>query len=151
MSTMTLVSESVSSAKRSLFTGIINIGYSFGAIMYTILYVVLRKRRYVFWIQNIIGISCGVLYFLVAENSPRNFFSNNKIEEAIEILRRIAVFNGKIEEFEEKVNDKEFDPLLRNDEEGVDKDLTVELKPNIVIHLCLNINQFYINSLFLLL
>ena len=129
MSTLTLVSESVSSAKRSLFAGIINIGYSFGAIMYTILYVILGKWRYVFWIENIIGISCGVLYFLLAENSPRNFFSNNKIEEAIEILRRIAIFNGKFEEFEEKVNDKEFDPLLRNDQEGVDKDLTVELKP----------------------
>ena len=129
MSTMTLVSESVSSAKRSLFAGIINVGYSFCPIMYTPLYVILGKWRYIFWIENLIGISCGVLYLLVAENSPRNFFSNNKTEEAIEILRKIAAFNGKLEEFEEKVNDKEFDPLLRNDQEGVDKDLTIEMKP----------------------
>ena len=129
MSTMTLVSESVSSNKRSLFAGIINAGYSFCPIMYTPLYVILGKWRYCFWLQNIIGITCGILYFIALENSPRTFFSNNKTEEAIEILRRIAAFNGRAEEFEEKINDKEFDPLLRNEQEGVEKDLTVEMKP----------------------
>ena len=129
MSTMTLVSESVSSKKRSLFAGIINVGYSCCPIMYTPLYVILGKWRYIFWLQNIIGITCGVMYLIVVEDSPRMFFSKNKTEEAIEVLRRIAAFNGKLEEFEEKTNDKEFDPLLRNEQEGVEKDLTVEMKP----------------------
>ena len=48
MSTMTLVSESVSSKKRSLFTGIINVGNSCCLIMYTPLYVILGKWRYIF-------------------------------------------------------------------------------------------------------
>ena len=129
MSTMTLVSESVSSKKRSLFAGIINVGYSCCPIMYTPLYVILGNWRYIFWLQNIIGITCGVMYLIVVEDSPRMFFSKNKTEEAIEVLRRIAAFNGKLEEFEEKTNDKEFDPLLRNEQEGVEKDLTVEMKP----------------------
>ena len=129
MSTMTLVSESVSSTKRSLFAGIINVGYSFCPIMYTPLYVLLNSWKYCFWLQNIIGITCATMYLIILENSPRKYFSDNKTEEAIETLRRIAAINGKSEEFEEKINDKEFDPLLRNEQEGVEKDLTVEMKP----------------------
>ena len=122
MSTMTLVSESVSSKKRSLFAGIINVGYSFCPIMYTPLYVILGKWRYIFWLQNIIGTTCGIMYLIIVENSARMYFSKNKTEEAIEVLRRISAINGTQEEFEEKSNDKEFDPLLRNEQEGVEKD-----------------------------
>ena len=129
MNTMTLVSESVSSERRSLFAGIINAGYSFCPIMYTPLYVIFGKWRFIFWLQNIIAITCGIMYFLVLENSARMYFSKNKTEEAIEVLRRIAAFNDKLEEFEEKTNEKEFDALLRNEQEGVEKDLTVEMKP----------------------
>lgn len=129
MSTMTLVSESVSSSKRSLFAGIINVGYSFCPILYTPLYLILGKWRFIFWLQNIIAITCGIMYFIVLENSARVYFSKNKTEEAIEVLRRIAAFNGKLEEFEEKSNDKEFDGFLRNEQEGVEKDLTMEMKP----------------------
>ena len=128
-STMTLVSESVSSKKRSLFQGIINVGYSFCPIMYTPLYVLLGNWRFCFWLENIIGITCGVMFLIVGENSARMYFSKNKNEEAIEVLRKIAAFNGKLEEFQEKENDKEFDGLLRNEQEGVEKDLTVEMKP----------------------
>ena len=48
MSTMTLVSESVSSKKRSLFSGIINVGYICCPIMYTPLNVILGKWRYIY-------------------------------------------------------------------------------------------------------
>jgi len=129
MNTMSLVSESVSSERRSLFAGVINAGYSFCPIMYTPLYVIFGRWRFIFWLQNIIAVTCGIMYFLVLENSARMFFSKNKTEEAIEVLRRIAAFNGKLEEFEEKSNEKEFDALLRNEQEGVEKDLTVEMKP----------------------
>ena len=129
MSTMTLVSESVSSSKRSLFAGIINVGYSCCPIVFTPTYVLLGKWRYVFWIQNIIAITCAVMYLIVAEDSARMYFSKNKEEEAIDVLKRIAAFNGKLEEFEKQSNDKEFDSLLRNQQEGVEKDLTVEMKP----------------------
>ena len=64
MSTMTLVSESVSSKKRSLFTGVINSGYSFCPIVYTPLYVILGQWRYIFWIENIVAIACAIVYFL---------------------------------------------------------------------------------------
>ena len=129
MSTMTLVSESVSSSKRSLFQGIVNAGYSTCQIMYTPLYVYLGEWRFIFWLENIIAVTCGVLFFIIGENSARGFFSKNKNEEAIEVLRRIAAFNGKLEEFEKQSNDKEFDNFLRNEQEGVEKDLTIEMKP----------------------
>ena len=129
MSTMTLVTESVISTRRSFFGSVINAGYSFCPIMYTPLYVILGKWKYIFWLQNIIGITTAVMNLIILENSPRVFFSKNKTEEAIEVLKRIASFNGKLEEFEEKIQDKEFDPILRNEQEGVEKDLTVEMKP----------------------
>ena len=129
MSTMTLVSESVSSKKRSLFAGIINVGYSCCPIVFTPLYVILGRWRFIFWLQNIIAITCAIMYLIVAEDSARMFFSKNKTEEAIDVLKRIAAFNGRLEEFEKESNDKEFDGLLRNEQEGLEKDLTVEMKP----------------------
>ena len=80
-------------------------------------------------LQNIIGITCGIMYLIVVEDSLRMYFSKNKTEDAIEVLRRIVAFNGQLEEFEKKTNDQGFDPILRNDQEGVEKDLNVEMKP----------------------
>ena len=128
-SVMTLVSESVSSNKRPLFQGIINVGLSFCPIMYTPLFVLFGKWRFAFWLQNVIGIGFGIIFIIIGENSPRMYFSKNQTEEAIEVLRKIAGFNGKLKEFDEMKNDKEFDSLLRNEEEGVEKNLTVEMKP----------------------
>ena len=129
MSIMIIVSESVTSKRRSLFQGIINVGLSFCPIMYTPLFVILKKWRFIFWLQNVIGVSFGIMFIIIGENSPRTYFAKNNTEEAIEILRKIAAINGNLEEFEQKANDKEFDSLLRNEEEGVEKDLTIEMKP----------------------
>ena len=129
MSTMNLISESVSSKKRSLFQGIVNVGYAFCPIMYTPLYVLFGNWRYCFWIENIIGIICGIMFLIFGENSARMYFSKNKIEEGIDALTKIAKLNGKLEEFKEKINDKEFDDLLRNDKKKeIEKDLVVEKK-----------------------
>ena len=122
MSTMNLIGESVSSKKRSLFQGIMNVGYAFCPIMYTPLYAILGNWRFCFWIQNIIGIICGIMIIIFGKNSARMYFSKNKIEEGMEVLRKIASFNGKLEEFEEKIKDQEFDELLRNKKKEDEKD-----------------------------
>ena len=129
MSTMNLISESVSFKKRSLFQGIVNVGYAFCPIMYTPLYILFGNWRFCFWIQNIIGIICGILFFIFGKNSARMYFSKNEIEEGMNILTKIAEFNGKLEEFKEKIKDPEFDDLLRNDnkKEG-EKELSSEKK-----------------------
>ena len=124
-STLTIVSESVSSKRRSLFASLINVGYSTCPIMYTYIYVYLEKWKYVFWLQNIIAVICGVLYIIILKNSARNFFSKKKPEEGIEVLRKIASFNGKLEEFEEAIKDKEYDSLLKNEQQEDDKNITV--------------------------
>ena len=99
-STLTIVSESVSSKKRSLYASLINVGYSSCPIMYTYIYVYFPNWKYVFWLQNIIAIICGVLYIILLKNSARTFFSKNKNEEGIEVLKKIAKFNGKLTQFE---------------------------------------------------
>ena len=111
-STLTIVSESVSSKKRSLYASLINVGYSSCPIMYTYIYVYFPNWKYVFWLQNIIAIICGVLYIILLKNSARTFFSKNMNEEGIEVLKKIAKFNGKLTQFEEDLKDKEYDSLL---------------------------------------
>ena len=118
-STITIVSESVSSKKRSFFAGIINMGYSFCPIIYTYIYVYCPNWKYVFWLQNIIAIICVISYTILLNNSARTFFSKNKYEEGIEILKKIAKFNGKLEQFEKDLNNEEYDSLLRKDEKGI--------------------------------
>ena len=127
-SSMSIVSESVSSSKRSVFTSIINIGYSFCPIMYIPIYVLVDNWRLVFYLQNIIAVGCLILIILIMNNSPRMYFSKNQMEDCMYTLRKIAVFNGKIEEFEEGIKSKEFDNILRNDNEGVEKNIETEMK-----------------------
>ena len=127
-STLTIVSESVSSKWRSLFASLINVGYSTCPIMYTYIYVGLGKWKYIFWMQNIIATICGVLYIIILKNSARTFFTKNKPEEGIEVLRKIAKFNGKLNEFEEALNNNDFDSLLKNEEKEENKETVKEEK-----------------------
>ena len=128
LSTLTIVSESVSSKWRSLFASLINVGYSTCPIMYTYIYVGLGKWKYIFWMQNIIATICGVLYIIILKNSARTFFTKNKPEEGIEVLRKIAKFNGKLNEFEEALNNNDFDSLLKNEENEENKETVKEEK-----------------------
>lgn len=57
------------------------------------------------------------MYIIILENSPRMLFSKNDNQEALNILKKIALFNGKLDEFEEKIKDKEFDKLLRKNKD----------------------------------
>ncbi len=127
-STLTIVSESVSSKWRSLFASLINVGYSTCPIMYTYIYVGLGKWKYIFWMQNIIATICGVLYIIILKNSARTFFTKNKPEEGIEVLRKIAKFNGKLNEFEEALNNNDFDSLFKNEENEENKETVKEEK-----------------------
>ena len=61
-STLAIISESVSSKKRSLFASIVNVGYSTCPILYTYIYVYFPNWKYVFWMQNIISIICCILF-----------------------------------------------------------------------------------------
>ena len=128
-STMSIVGESVSSSKRSLFTSIINIGYSFCPIMYIPIYVLIQSWRLVFYLQNIISCGCLIMLIFIMNNSPRMYYSKNMMEDCMFTLRKIAIFNGKLDEFEEGIKSKDFDNILRNDNEGVEKKLDTEMKP----------------------
>ena len=59
-----------------------------------------------FLIENIIAIACAIIYFFILENSPRMNFSKNKINDTIESLRKIAAFNKKLDEFDDKIKIK---------------------------------------------
>ena len=94
--------------------------------MYTYIYVFLDSWKYIFWIQNIIATTCGVSYIVLLHNSPRTYFSKNVPDQAINILKKIASFNGKKNEFEEGLNDKEFDSLLKrgqNEQEEIKEEM----------------------------
>lgn len=122
---MSIVNESVEAKYRPLCNGIINIGYSFSAIIFTPLYVYLTQWRYVVWIQNALGVTLIILYLIVLNNSPRYFFSKKLTNEAIGSLRNIAAFNGKLKYFDEHLNDTEFDPLLNRETKDKDNETKI--------------------------
>ena len=126
-SSLTLINESVCSKKRSLFGSILNIGYSICPIIYTPLYAILGNWRFVFWFENIVALTCGFMFIIILEDSPRTYFIKDKKEEGVNILKRIASFNGKSEEFEKIIKSKEFEDFLKKNDEEI-KNSKIETK-----------------------
>jgi hypothetical protein len=54
--------------KRLLIQGIINVGYSTCQIICTPLYILPVRRRFIFWLENIIVVIFGVMLIIVREN-----------------------------------------------------------------------------------
>lgn len=119
-SSMTIVSESVVTKKRSVFSSIINIGFSFCAILFVPLYLLLEKWKYVFLSHIIISLVILIFIFIFLYNSPRTYIDRNQPEEAEKILRGIAKFNGKLEEFDEKIQEEQYRDILYNTEKETD-------------------------------
>ena len=87
-SSLTLINESVSTSKRSIVGSILNIGYSICPIIYTPLYAFLGNWRFIFWFQNIVAITCALMFIIILENSPRTFFTKGNKEEAVNVLKK---------------------------------------------------------------
>lgn len=121
-SILILVEESVSTNKRVLFGNIVNIGFSFSGVVYVMIFYFFKNWLYVFYC----GIGCNflltVIFFLFAYDSPRGFIARKDIGKTLDILRGIAKFNNKLEEFEEEIKKEDYlNTLKMLSEEDNDK------------------------------
>ena len=67
------------------------------------------------------------MFIIILEDSPRTYFIKDKKEEGVNILKRIASFNGKSEEFEKIIKSKEFEDFLKKNDEEI-KNSKIETK-----------------------
>ena len=107
-SSLVLAEEIVRSDKRSLFSGIINVGYSLSGALYSVAFWYLQEWRFVFYICIISSILSLVLIWGFIYDSPRTFINKKDLKNTMRVLEGIASFNGKLEEFRESIKDEEY-------------------------------------------
>ena len=111
-SSLVVGEEIVSSKKRSLFSSVINTGYGFCGIMYSFIFMYVQNWRYDFYILIGLSLLLGVIIWLFVYDSPRIYIDNKDVEGTLYILKGIASFNGKKEEFSKIIASKEFKQLV---------------------------------------
>ena len=112
-SSLVVSEEIVSSKKRSLFSSVINTGYGFCGIMYSIIFMYVQNWRYDFYILIVLSLLLGFIIFCFVYDSPRIYIDNKDVEGTLYILKGIAKFNGKKEEFDEIQKSEEFKNLIK--------------------------------------
>ena len=111
-SSLVITEEIVSNKKRSLFSSLINVGYSLSGVVYAIPIYLLQDWRKVFY--TLIS-SCSltlILIWIFIYDSPRIYINNNNYEKVMEILEGIAIFNGKLDEFRESIKQDEYQEII---------------------------------------
>ena len=113
-SSIVIAQEIVSSKKRSLFSSLINVGYSLCGIIFSLIFLLSKDWRIVFYV--LIGTSALVLIiiWIFIYDSPREYINNNNYEKSYEILEGIAKFNGKLESFRESIKQEYYKNIMKN-------------------------------------
>ena len=111
-SSLVIAQEIVSNEKRSLFSSIINVGYSLCGILYSLAFYFVQDWRLVFYI--LIGASFLTLILIwgFLYDSPRGYINKKNYEKTIKILEGIASFNGKLDEFRESIKQDEYQEII---------------------------------------
>ena len=112
-SSLVVSEEIVSSKKRSLFSSVINTGYGFCGIMYSLIFMYVQNWRYDFYILIVLSLLLGIIICFFIYESPRIYIDNKDVEGTLKILNGIAKFNGKKSEFDEIQKSEEFKHLIK--------------------------------------
>ena len=81
--------------------------------MYSFIFKYVQNWRYDFYILIGLSLLLGVIIWLFIYDSPRTYIDNKDEETTLKILEGIASFNGKKDEFLEKINSKEGKKLIK--------------------------------------
>ena len=111
-SSMVIAQEVVSSKKRSLFSSIINVGYSLCGILYSLAFYFLQNWRYVFYLIVSASLFILILISIFIYDSPRAYINAKNYKKTMEILERIASFNGKLKIFRDSIRQEEYQDIL---------------------------------------
>ncbi len=111
-SSLVIAQEIVSNKKRSLFSSIINVGYSLCGILYSLAFYFFKDWRIVFYILIGASLLTLILIWVFIYDSPRGYINKKNYNQTIKILEGIASFNGKLEEFRESINQGEYKDII---------------------------------------
>ena len=127
-SSLVVAQEIVAGEKRSLFSSIINVGYSLCGILYSFAFYFAQEWRVVFYILIGSSFLSLLLIWIFVYDSPRGYINKRDYKNTMKILEGIASFNGKLEEFRESIKQEEFQDFI-NELKG-EKTIEVEEKNN---------------------
>ena len=111
-SSLVLAEEIVSSDKRSLFSSIINVGYSLSGVLYSLAFWYTQNWRIVFYICVGCSIIALILIWAFIYDSPRGFINKKDFKNTMRVLEGIASFNGRLNEFREALKQEEFQDMI---------------------------------------
>ena len=111
-SSLVVAQEIVADKKRSLFSSIINVGYSLCGIIYALLFYFLDDWRIVFYVLIGASLFTLILIWVFIYDSPRGYINNNNYDKVKEILEGIASFNGKLDSFRESIMQDEYQEIV---------------------------------------
>ena len=111
-SSLVLAEEIVSSDKRSLFSSIINVGYSLSGVIYSLLFWSTQDWRIVFYICIGASLIALALIWIFIYDSPRVFINKKDYKNTMRILEGIASFNGRLEQFREALKKEEYQETI---------------------------------------
>lgn len=111
-SSLVIAQEIVSNEKRSLFSSIINVGYSLCGIIYSLIFYFVQEWRIVFYILIGASFLTLILIWSFIYDSPRVYINNKDYRKTMYILEGIASFNGKLDEFRESIRQDEYQDFL---------------------------------------
>ena len=111
-SSLVLAEETVSSEKRSIFSSTVNTGYALCGIVFSIVFLYVQIWRYVFYILIVSNtINCIIICIFIYD-SPRVYIDKKDIKNTLEILKGIAAFNNKKQEFEDRIKSDEYQKII---------------------------------------
>ena len=111
-SSLVIAQEIVSNEKRSLFSSIINLGYSLCGILYSIAFYYVQDWRIVFYILTGASFLTLILIWAFIYDSPRRYINKKNYRKTIKILEGIASFNGKLDEFRNSIRQDEYQEIM---------------------------------------
>ena len=111
-SSLVVSQEIVSNEKRSLFSSIINVGYSLCGVLYSLAFYFTQNWRKVFYILIGASLFTLLLIWIFIYDSPRGYINKKDYKNTMKILEGIASFNGKLEEFRESINSEEYQDFI---------------------------------------
>jgi MFS family permease len=136
-SSLVVAQEIVSNEKRSLFSSIINVGYSLCGVLYSLAFLFAKDWRIVFYILILASFIALILIWVYIYDSPRGYINKNDYRNTIYILEGIAYFNGKLDEFRESIKQDEYKEIFdtikwnKNNEIDNNKNKESEIEGNI--------------------
>lgn len=111
-SSLSNVEEVVSMEKRTLFGSIVNLGYAFSGLMFTLIFYLQRN-----WVTNFYILIGFMVFWLIliaifVKESPRYYIEKRDVPETLKVLKQIAKFNGKEEQYETSLKKPEIKMIL---------------------------------------